>query len=185
MEWIIEEEQAHRVHVVALTQMQLQVMERVEEQERELRRLSDLLVEHQDLLRSSPERPQQGPPQPPRELGQLKHEVEDILPGMGNTVRGTTSTAGQVPDLGRQPMIRRNTFEDILADAENEVPQTPQRQVWFANVETFTPIPRPVEPQEERTKPLKASQVPSHKLGLIDNLVSQKDLYEEGFSQSL
>ena len=65
-------------------------MERVEEQERELRRLSALLVEHQEVLRSSPERPQQEPPQPlpPRELGQLRHEVEDILPGTVNTVRG-------------------------------------------------------------------------------------------------
>ena len=31
---IIEEEQAHRVQVAALSQMQLQAMERVEEQER-------------------------------------------------------------------------------------------------------------------------------------------------------
>ena len=54
MEQIIEEEQAHRVQVAALTQTQLQVMERVEEQERELRRLSALLVEHEEVLRSSP-----------------------------------------------------------------------------------------------------------------------------------
>ena len=102
-EQIIEEEQAHRVQVAALTQMQLQAMERVQEQERELRRLSALLVKHQEVLRSSPERPQQEPPQPlpPRELGQFRHEVEDILPGMVNMVRGASSRAGQVPDLGR------------------------------------------------------------------------------------
>ena len=88
MEQIIEEVQAYRVQMVALTEMQLQAMEMVEQQERELRRLSALLVEHQDVLRSSPERPQQEPPQPPRELGQLRHEVEDILPGMVNTMRG-------------------------------------------------------------------------------------------------
>ena len=32
---------------------------------------------------------------------------------------------------------------------------------------------------------LRASEVPSHRLGLIDNPVPQKDLYEEGFSHSL
>ena len=42
MEQIIEEEQAHRVQVAALSQIQLQAMERVEAQERELRRLSAL-----------------------------------------------------------------------------------------------------------------------------------------------
>ena len=49
VEQIIEEDQAHRAQVAALTQMQFQAMERVEEQERELRRLSALLVEHQDV----------------------------------------------------------------------------------------------------------------------------------------
>ena len=139
------------------------------------------------MLRSSPERSQQEPPQPlpPRELGQLRHEVEDILPGTVNTVRGATSRAGQVPDMGRPPIVRRDTFEDILEDVENEVSHTPQRWVQFANVATSTPVPRPAEPQEKRTKPLRASQVPSHRLGLIDNPVPQKDLYEEGFSHSL
>ena len=46
VEQIIEEEQAHRVQVAALSQMQLQAMERVEEQERELRRLSNLMAKH-------------------------------------------------------------------------------------------------------------------------------------------
>ena len=82
-------------------------------------------------------------------------------------------------------MIRRDTFEDILADAEDEVPQTPQRHIQFANVATSTPVPRSAEPQEERTKPLRASQVPSHGLGLMDNPVPHKDLYDEGFSNSL
>ena len=68
---------------------------------------------------------------------------------------------------------------------EDEVPHTPQRWVQFANVATSTPVPRPTEHWEERTKPLRASQVPSHRLGLIDNLVPEKDLYEEGFSHSL
>ena len=76
--------------MAVLTQIQLKAMERVEEQERELRSPSGCLGEHQEVLRSSPERPQQELPQslPPRDLGQLRHEVEDILLGTVNTVRG-------------------------------------------------------------------------------------------------
>ena len=62
VEQIIEEEQGHRVQVAALSQMQLQTMERVEEQERELRRLSNLMAKHQTILRSSLEGPQQQSP---------------------------------------------------------------------------------------------------------------------------
>ena len=54
MEQVIEEEQAHRAQVAALSQMQLQAMERVEAQERELRRLSALLVEHQAMFKIFP-----------------------------------------------------------------------------------------------------------------------------------
>ena len=70
VEQIIEEEQAHRAQVAALLQMQLQVMERVEEQGRELRRLSNLMAEHQAILRSLPERPQpqSSPMSPPHNL---------------------------------------------------------------------------------------------------------------------
>ena len=96
MQQIIEK-QAHGVHVAAISQMQLQAMKRVEAQERELRRLSALLVEHQAILRSSPERPHQVSPKasPPRDLGQLRHEVTDILPSTVNTVRRVGT--GQVP----------------------------------------------------------------------------------------
>ena len=59
VEQIIEEEQAHRAQVAAISQMQLQAMERVEAQEKELWRLSALLVECQAVLRPLPER---GPP---------------------------------------------------------------------------------------------------------------------------
>ena len=62
MEQIIEEEQAHRVQVAALSQMQLQAMERVEAQEKELWRLSALLEDHQAVLRSLSERPHQETP---------------------------------------------------------------------------------------------------------------------------
>ena len=99
--------------------------------------------------------------------------------------KGASARAGQVPDLGRPFILRRDTFKEILADAEDEVPPTPQGQVWFADVATSTPISRPVEPQEERTRPLRSSEVPSWRLGLIDNPVPHKDLYEEGFSHSL
>ena len=96
MEQIIEEEQAHRAQLAALSQMQLQAMERVEVQEKELRRLSALLLEHQAILRSSPERPHQESPQAssPRDLGQLRHEVMNILPGTVNTVRGAAERTG-------------------------------------------------------------------------------------------
>ena len=44
MEQFIEEEQVHRVQVAVVSQMQPQGMEKVKEQERELRRLNALLV---------------------------------------------------------------------------------------------------------------------------------------------
>ena len=77
-------------------------------------------MDYQDILRSTPERPHQESPQasPPRNLGQLRHEVEDILPSTVNTVRGVAERTGQVLDLGRPPKVFRDTFEDILADVE-------------------------------------------------------------------
>ena len=51
MEQIMEEELAHRAQVAAFSQMQLQAMERVEAQEKELRRLSALMVEHQAIFK--------------------------------------------------------------------------------------------------------------------------------------
>ena len=148
------------VQVATLSQMQLQAMERVEAQEKELRRLSALLVEHHVILRSSPARPHQESPQvsPSRDLAQLRHEVIDQMPNTMNTVKGAATRMGQVPDLGRPPTVRRDTFMDILADAE--VPTTLQRWVQFANKATSTPIPRPTEHQVERTPQISASQVP-------------------------
>ena len=137
VEQIIEEEQAHRVQVAALSQMQLQAMERVEEQERELRRLSNLMAKHQAILRTSPERPQeQSPPtSPPHSLAQLRGKVEDVLPGTVNTVRGAVERVGQVPDLGNLPTLRGDTLEDILAKhQQEEVPVTPQRQGPIFNI---------------------------------------------------
>ena len=132
VEQIIEKEKAHRVQVAALSQMQLQAMERVEEQERELRRLSNLMAEHQAILRSSPERPQpqSSPVSPPHNLAWLRGEVQDVLPGTVNTIRGVAERVGQVPDLGNLPTLRGDTLEDILVeDQEEEVPVTPQRWV--------------------------------------------------------
>ena len=146
MEQIIEEEQAHRVQVAALSQMQLQAMDRVAEQERELRRLSNLMAKDQALLRTLPERPQsQSPPtSPPHNLAWLRDEVQDVLPGTVNIVRGAADRVGQVPDLGNLPTFRGDTLEDILVEQQEEeqVPVTPQRGVRF---ETSTPIVRPVE----------------------------------------
>ena len=187
MEQIIEEEQAHRAQVAALSQMQLQAMERVEEQEKELRRLSTLMVEHQAVLRSLPERPQEQSPltSPPHNLAWLRGKVEDVLPGTVNTVGGTTERAGQMPDLGNPPVLRRDTFEDILADDEEKVPVTPQKRVRFANVATSTPVTRPVEQPRERTQSSRVSQVSSTNEGLFRNLEPQRELFEEGFSHSL
>ena len=185
MEQIIEEEQVHWAQVAAFSQMQLQAMERVAEQERELRRLSNLMAEHQALLRTSPERPQpQSPPiSPPHNLAQLRDEVQDVLPGTVNSVRGATDRVGQVPDLGNLPTFRGDTLEEILVEQqeEEEVPVTPQRQVRF---ETSTPIVRPVEQPRERIQPSKVSQVPSMEKSL-PRYPEARDLYEEGFSQSL
>ena len=108
VEHIIEEEQAHRAQVAALSQMQLQAMERVEEQERELRRLSELMAQHQAVLTSLPERPQPQslPVSPPHNLARLREEVLDVLPGTVNTVRGAADKVGQVSDLGNPDFCR-------------------------------------------------------------------------------
>ena len=145
VEHFIEEEQAHRAQVADLSQMQLQAMERVEEQERVLRRLSNLMAKHQAILRPLPERPQpQSPPTfPPHNLARLRGEVQDVLPGTVNTIPGAAERVGQVPDLGNPPTLGGGTLEDILVeDQEEEVPVTPQRWVHFA---ASTPIVRPVE----------------------------------------
>ena len=146
VEQIIEEEQAHRVQVAALSQMQLQAMERVEEQERELRRLSNLMAEQQAILRSTPERPQPQSPSasPPHNLAWLRGKIQDVLPGTVNTMRGAAERVGQVPDLGNLPTFAEDTLNDILEEqqVEEEVPVTPLRQVRF---ETSTPVVRPVE----------------------------------------
>ena len=184
VEQIIEEEQAHRVQVAALSQMQLQVMERMEEQERELRRLSNLMAKQQAILRSSPERPQtQTPPaSPPHNLARLRDEVQDVLPGMVNTRRGAAERVGQVPDLGNLPTLGRDTLDDILVEEqEEEVPVTPQRWVQFL---TSTPIARPVEQPRERIQTSRVSQAPSKEQNL-PQYPDTRDLYEEGFSQSL
>ena len=79
--------------------------------------------------------------------------------------------------------MKRDTFEDILADAE--VPITPQRWVQSATVATLTPVLRPVEHPVVRTPHLGASEVPYLNEGLFRHLQLQKDLFEEGFSYRL
>ena len=168
--------------MAALSQMQLQAMERVEVQEKELQRLSALLEEHQAVLRSSPERCHQELPTVSN-LSQLRCEVIDHLSSTVNTIRGTASKRGHIPDLGKPPTVKRDTFEDILVDAE--VPITLQRWVLFANTATSTPVLRPTEYLVERTPHLGASEVPSLSKGLFSHLELQKDLYEESFGSSL
>ena len=100
MEQIIEEKQTHRVQMTAPSQMQLKAMQRVYVQEKELWRLSALLVEHQEPLKYLPERPcQEITMDPPENLSHLRHEVMDYPPSMVNTNRGAASKTGQVHDL--------------------------------------------------------------------------------------
>ena len=184
VEHIIEEEQAHRVQVAALSQMQLQAMERVEEQERELRRLSNLMAKQQAILRSMPQRPQtQTPPtSPPHNLARLRGKVQNVLPGTVNTKRGATERVGQVHDLGNPPTIGRDTLEDILVEEQEEdIPVTPQRRVWFS---TSTPIVRPVELPREGIQTSRVSLAPSKEQSL-PTLPDTRDLFEESFSRSL
>ena len=89
-----------------------------------------------------------------------------------NTIREAASKTGQVPDLGRPPIVKRDTFEDILADAE--VPIIVQRQVWFADMTTSTPVLRPVEHPVEMTPHFGASQVPSLNQGLFTHPESKR-----------
>ena len=103
--------------------------------------------------------------------------------GTVNTVRGVASKTGQVPDLGRTHIVKRDTLEDLIADAE--VPITPKRWVWFANMATSTPVLRPMEHPVERTPHFAASPVPSLNQGLFTHPEPQKDLYERGFGSSL
>ena len=184
VEHIIEEEQANRAQVAALSQMQLQAMERVEEQERELRRLSNLMAEQQAILRSSPQSPQtQTPPtSPPHNLAWLRGEVQNVLPGTVNTMRGAAERVGQVPDLENLPTFREDTLNDILEEQQEEdIPVTPQRQDQFL---TSTPIVRPVEQPREGIQTSRASLAPSKEQSL-PTLPDTRDLYEEGFSWSL
>ena len=183
VEQIIEEEQAHKVQVAALSQMQLQAMERVAEQERELRRLSNLMAQHQAILTTSPEspQPQSLPVSPPHNLARLREEVRDVLPGTVNTVRGAVDKVGQVSDLGNLPTFAEDTLKDILEEQQEEIPVTPQRQVRF---ETSTPVVRPVEQPRERIQPSKEPQVSPLEKSL-PRYPEARDLFEEGFSRSL
>ena len=143
------------------------------------------MAKHQAILILSPEGPQQqSPPTSPlHDLAQLRGEVEDVLPGTVNVVRGATERAGQVPDLDNLPTLRGDMLEDILAEHEWEKVQvTPQRWVRFL---TSTPIVRPVERPREMTQSSRVSQVPSDEQSLFKDLEAKIDLFEEGFSHSL
>ena len=133
VEQLIEEEQAHKAQVAALSQMQLQAMERVEEQERELRRLSNLMAKHQAILRTLPKRPQpQSPPtSPPHNLAQFRGEIEDVLPGTVNTIRRAVERAGQVPDLGNPPMLRGDTLKIFLPNKRRRSQSLPKDRSDF------------------------------------------------------
>ena len=130
-----------------------------------------------------PERPQPQSPStsPPHNLVWLRNEIQDVLPGTVNTVRGAADRVGQVPDLGNLPTFREDTLNDILEEQLQEEEVTPQRWVRF---ETSTPIVRPMERPREKIQPPKVSQVPSLEKSL-PRYPEARDLFEEGFSQSL
>ena len=158
-------------------------MERVEAQEKELRRLSALLVEHQAILRSSPERPCQESPQasPPQDLAQLRHEVIDQLPSTMNTFWGAATRTGQVHDLARPLTVRRDTFEDILTDVE--IPTTPEVGLvcWYGNFNTHSKA-HGISGGEGPH--IDASWVPLYSQGLFDSPELYTYLYKECFSWS-
>ena len=183
VEQIIEEEQAHKAQVAALSMMQLQAMERVAEQERELRRLSNLMAQHQAILTTLPERSQSQslPVFPPHNLARLREEVRNVLPGTANTVRGAADKVGQVSDLGNLPTFAEDTLKDILEEQQEEIPVTPQRWVRF---ETSTPIVRPMEQLRESIQPPMVPQVSPLEKSL-QRYLEARDLFEEGFSRSL
>ena len=166
--------------------MQLQAMERMDTQEKELQRLSALLVEHQAVLKSFPERPhQETTPTQCKHLCQFRYEAVGYLPGTVYINRGVASETGQVPVLNGLPTIKRDTFKDILTDAE--VPVTQQRWIWFSNMATLMPIVlgRPTDYHEEWTPWIGVSWVPSFEQGPEIHMGPQKDLFEEGFGHSL
>ena len=77
------------MQVTALSQMQLQAIEWVDAQEKELQKLSALLVEHQALLKYLPERHHQETMQAPaKDINWPRHEAFDYLPTTVNINRG-------------------------------------------------------------------------------------------------
>ena len=57
----------------------------------------------------------------------LRCEALDYLSITVNINRGAVSKTSQVPDVNGPPIIKKDTFEDILEDAKD--PATPQRWV--------------------------------------------------------
>ena len=55
---------------------------------------------------------------PPKRFNQLRHEHLDYLPSTVNINRGAASKTSQIPDLNGPPIIKKDTFEDILTDVE-------------------------------------------------------------------
>ena len=103
-----------------------------------------------------------------------------------NVNRGTASRTSQVPDLSGPPIIKRDTFEDILTDAEVLV--TPQRQVRFAKGTTSMPIVfgRPADFHVEWIQLIDASQVPNYEHGPLIHLDQQNEnLFQKDFGHSL
>ena len=62
----------------------------------------------------------------PNNLARLRGEIQDVLPGTVNTIRGAAERVGQVSDLGNPPTFAEDTLNDILQEQE-EIPVTPTK----------------------------------------------------------
>ena len=139
VECFIKKEQAHGLQAAALSQMQLQAMQKVEAQEKKLCRLSALLVEHQAIWQTLPRRLHDEALQVPQDnLTRFRNKVVGYVPDIINKTRGVASREGQVPDLNGSPTIKK-TFVDILADSMGPV-DTHHKWIGFADAVTSTPV---------------------------------------------
>ena len=121
-------------------------------------------------------------PKPAFKWHPKRGEIQDVLPGTVNTLRGVADRAGQVSDLGNLQTFAEDTLHDILEEEhQEEIPVTPQRRVRF---QTSTPVVRPMERLRERVQPSRVPQVPSAEKSL-SRYPEARDLFEEGFSRSL
>ena len=147
----------------------------MDEQEKELQRLSAVLLEHQVILQSWPERPHQEIPQaPPRKIDQLRHEAVDYLPCTVNVSKGAESRISHVPDLKGLPIIKR---EPSRISSQMWRFQSLPKHGLICHIATSTPIvlERPADYHMEQTPQIDASQVTNYEHDPLIHLEPQKE----------